>query len=88
MINYLLVAIYSQLLQNLTLYFFKVVPVYLCVSVCVALARRSERIFGRTHSLGKRKVARVPGRHSDLSGKKTIIGAGSGIFKKLKQSFR
>ena len=80
MINYLLVAIYSQLLQNLTLYFFKVVPVYLCVSVCVALARRSERIFGRTHSLGKRKVARVPGRHSDLSGTKTIIGAGSDIF--------
>ena len=43
--------------------FFNGVPVYLCVSVCVASVRRSERISDHTRSLDKHKVARVPGLH-------------------------
>ena len=49
--------------------FFNGVPVYLCVSVCVASVRRFERICGHTRSLGKRTAARAPGSHLNLSEK-------------------
>ena len=73
--------------------FFNGVPVYLCVSVCVASVHRFERIFGHTRSLDKRTVARAPGSNWNLSekssnrklsdkkmGSQTFEGLNQGLF--------